>query len=139
MSSKRQRASSIAERTSKSKSGVKSEEEKLEPESKKSKKDVTPSTRENGGQLGGLPLYGEQLPELGYEAIPPAAKMTCEKLHHVMERVKELKSHPKTTSDVSIVVNNYESQERHQFNVHHKAIEDYYFSSYIVGRKKYYS
>lgn len=78
---------------------MKSEEEKLEPESKKPKKDVTPSTRENGGQLGGLPLYGEQLPELGYETIPPAAKMTCEKLHHVMERVKELKSHPKTTSD----------------------------------------
>lgn len=97
MSTKRKhRTSTGGERPSSRSVPSKTEEEKVEPEPKKSKKDptptVTPPTREGGGTLGGLPLFGEKLPEQGYNAIPAAAKIACSKLSDVMSRVKELKS-----------------------------------------------
>ena len=77
-------------------------EEKVEQEPKRSKKEPpvaktpvkAPPTKENGGSLGGLPLYGEKLPKGGFDAIPTNAHNTCEKLKRVMERVKHLKSNP---------------------------------------------
>ena len=97
MSTKRKhRTSAGGERPSSRSAPSKTEEEKVEPESKRSKKDpthiVTAPTREEGGTLGGLPLFGERLPDQGYNAIPAAAKIACSKLNDVMSHVKELKS-----------------------------------------------
>ena len=44
--------------------------------------------------LGGLPLYGELLPENGYVEIPQAARSTCEKLREIMMEVKVEKTDP---------------------------------------------
>ena len=41
--------------------------------------------------LGSLPLYGEQLPENGFQDIPPAVQQTCTELRDVMAKVRELR------------------------------------------------
>lgn len=41
--------------------------------------------------LGSLPLYGEQLPENGFQDIPPAVQQTCEELREVMAKVRDLR------------------------------------------------
>ena len=84
------------------------------PEPKRSRKEESipaaekapkfcPPTKENGGTLGGLPLYGERLPGDGYAYIPIATKKACEELRQVMSTVKELKSKPNGKSTVIII------------------------------------
>lgn len=72
------------------------EEKPHESDSKRQKVEnlppYVPPTRENGGTLGGLPLYGETLPAGGYAGVPAAASETCKKLMDIMQTVKEMKS-----------------------------------------------
>jgi hypothetical protein len=99
MSSKRKhRASTSSAAVDKRPSSVKQEDDKQqEPESKKHKKDsvpspFVPSTRANGGSLGGMGLYGELLPKTGYTPLPRETKKACDNLRQVMSAVKDMKS-----------------------------------------------
>lgn len=75
----------------------KGEEEKVQESDSKRQKVETrppfvPPTRENGGMLGGLPLYGELLPAEGYSSVPVAARDTCKSLADIILSVKDMKS-----------------------------------------------
>ena len=75
----------------------KGEEEKGQDTDSKRQKVETlppfvPPTRENGGMLGGLPLYGELLPADGYTSVPVAARETCKRLADIILSVKDMKS-----------------------------------------------
>ena len=41
--------------------------------------------------LGSLPLYGEELPDGGFDNIPGAAKKACAGLRDVLGKIRELK------------------------------------------------
>ena len=41
--------------------------------------------------LGSLPLYGEELPDGGYDNIPTAAKTACAVLREVFRKIHDLK------------------------------------------------
>lgn len=43
-------------------------------------------------KLGSLPMYGEQIPEDGFDSIPKLAEKTCSEIRTVMLKVKEIKS-----------------------------------------------
>lgn len=41
--------------------------------------------------LGSLPLYGEELPDGGYDKIPVAAKTACAELRDVLSKIRTAK------------------------------------------------
>lgn len=43
-------------------------------------------------KLGSLPMYGEQVPEKGYDSVPGLAEKTCDDIRTVMAKIRELKS-----------------------------------------------
>ena len=42
--------------------------------------------------LGSLPLYGEELPDGGYDNIPASARSACDALRDVLSKIHELKN-----------------------------------------------
>lgn len=88
MSTKRQRTSATVH------SKV---EGKEEPQAKRVRKDAkdapvpTQTQRSEGPMLGGLPLYGELLPQGGYAGLPNLARSACSSLRQVMEKVRDMK------------------------------------------------
>ena len=53
---------------------------------------VPPPRSAEPALLGSLPLYGEELPDGGYENIPPAAKRACAELRDVFRKIHELRA-----------------------------------------------
>ena len=48
-----------------------------------------PSKPPQPSVLGSLPLYGEELPEDGYEKIPAAAKLVCIELKDTLRKIHD--------------------------------------------------
>ena len=42
--------------------------------------------------LGSLPLYGEELPDGGYDSIPSAARTACAELRDTLRKIHDLKN-----------------------------------------------
>ena len=53
--------------------------------------------------LGSLPLYGEELPDGGYDNIPTAARSACTELRDVLSKIHDLKDAQVVDSMVSII------------------------------------
>lgn len=99
MSTKRQRTSAPLH------SKVEGKEEPQAKRVKKEEKDAPAQIqRSEGPMLGGLPLYGEVLPQGGYAAVPTLARGACSSLRQVMEKVRDLKAAGKVSSPVHVLV-----------------------------------
>lgn len=53
---------------------------------------IKPGTPFNSAsKLGSLPMYGEHLPEDGYDSIPALAERTCDNLRVIMAKIRDAK------------------------------------------------
>ena len=50
--------------------------------------------------LGSLPLYGEELPDGGFDNIPSAAQKACAGLRDVLGKIRELKEDASSSAKV---------------------------------------
>lgn len=53
--------------------------------------------------LGSLPLYGEELPDGGYDNIPTAARSACAELRDVLSKIRDVKDVQGSDSKVSTI------------------------------------
>ena len=64
---------------------------------------LTPPKAVEPALLGSLPLYGEELPEGGYDSIPTAARSACAELRDVLCKIHDLKNGDIDTNRVGVI------------------------------------